>query len=767
MLFSLSLCSFSFSQISVTGTSATSQVPNNAPAVVVDDALTITSGATIPGFTVAVATNFSSGDMLSYTGTLPSGVTAGYASGTGILTFSGSASATDYQALLRTVTFTTTSASTGNRTITFRASDGVSSYYSTNNHFYAYIPGSLTFTQAKAAAAARSLFGMQGYLVTVTNSAENTFVNALSGRGWLGASDAYNEINTATGATTFANQAASEGKWYWVTGPEKGTQFSNGTTVITYANYVSGEPNNSNSTEHYLENLYGAGSWNDSQEGSTSGYIVEYGGTAGDPTIDADHSRTFVMIATEVKTLTSNTNYQLQAASVFVDNALTITSTGNITNAKVTVANGFRTGDVLSYSGSLPSGVTVAGSGYNTTTGVLSFSGTTTPANWQTLLRTVKFNSSSSTVGNRMITFSLGNLVANTNGHFYESVTAGATWSTAKTNAAARTYMGLTGYLATITVASENDFIKQTIGTDAWIGSSDSYTEINAATGATTYANQTASEGKWYWVTGPEKGTQMTTANAANGTVPGTAFGSAYNNWNNGEPNNSGGENYGEIYASGTNLGKWNDLNGSQSLAYVVEYGGLSTDPVLTLTANKTIANNSILPVTGLELNVQPAGKSVAVKWSTVTEINCERFDVLHSTDGISFQKIGTVSGAGTTDIKQYYQFLHDAPVDGNNYYRLQQFDIDGHFKYSFVRQVTMGKNTRVTIAPNPAHHSVTINGANNSEIKVFNLAGTLMHSSKATSDSYKLDINSYAHGTYVVRIAKGSNITSIKFIKD
>ena len=146
---------------------------------------------------------------------------------------------------------------------------------------------------------------MQGYLVTVTNSAENTFVNALSGKGWMGASDAYTEINTATGATTFANQAASEGKWYWVTGPEKGTQFSNGTSVITYANYVSGEPNNSGSTEHYLENSYGAGAWNDSQEGGPFGYIVEYGGTAGDPSIDADHSRTLVMVATEVKTARS------------------------------------------------------------------------------------------------------------------------------------------------------------------------------------------------------------------------------------------------------------------------------------------------------------------------------------------------------------------------------------------------------------------------------------------------------------------------------
>jgi hypothetical protein len=767
LLCSLISCLTSFSQISVTGTSSSLQVPNNAPAVAVDNTLTLTATAAIPGFTVSVSSNFSSGDVLSYTGSLPSGVTANYASGTGVLTFSGSASAANYQTLLRTVTFTTTSASTATRSITFRASDGVTTYNSANGHFYAYTAGLLSWTQAKSDAASKTLFGMQGYLVTITNSAENTFVNSLSGKGWLGASDAYTEINTATGTTTYASQAASEGKWYWVTGPEKGTQFSNGSTVITYANYAAGEPNNSGSLEHYLENSWGSGSWNDSQSGGLMGYVIEYGGAAGDPSIDADHSRSLIMVATEVKTNAATTPYQLHATSVVVENALTITSTSNITNATVTIASGFQSGDVLSYSGSLPSGVTVSGTGYNTSTGVLSFSGTTSPLNWQTLLRTVKFNSTSSSVGNRTVTFALGNLVANSNGHFYESITTGANWSTAKSNAAARTYMGLTGYLATITSASENEFIKQKIGTDAWIGNSDSYTEINSATGTTTYASQSAAEGKWYWVTGPEKGTQITTTNAASGSVTGTAFGSAYNNWNLGEPNNSGSEHFGEIYASGTNLGKWNDLNGTQSLAYVVEYGGLSTDPVLTLTANKTIANNSILPVTGLELNVQLSGKDVAVKWSTITEINCERFDILHSTDGITFHKIGSVAGAGTTDVKQFYEFIHNAPANGNNYYRLQQFDIDARFKYSSVRQITVGKTVEISVGPNPARSFITINSANNSDIQVFSVSGTLMHSSKANSDSYKVNVEQFPRGTYIVRIANANTVNSVKVIKE
>jgi hypothetical protein len=65
------------------------------------------------------------------------------------------------------------------------------------------------------------------------------------------------------------------------------------------------------------------------------------------------------------------------------------------------------------------------------------------------------------------------------------------------------------GYLATITSADEQEFAYERVKTASWIGASDEFSYVNAATGATTYANQTESEGKFYWVTGPERGTDL------------------------------------------------------------------------------------------------------------------------------------------------------------------------------------------------------------------------------------------------------------------
>ena len=50
----------------------------------------------------------------------------------------------------------------------------------------------VTWTAAKAAAEASTLYGLTGYLVTITSAAENTFVSSkISANAWMGASDEY------------------------------------------------------------------------------------------------------------------------------------------------------------------------------------------------------------------------------------------------------------------------------------------------------------------------------------------------------------------------------------------------------------------------------------------------------------------------------------------------------------------------------------------------------------------------------------------------
>ncbi len=155
-------------------------------------------------------------------------------------------------------------------------------------HYYEFVsdPG-ITWTDAEIAASNRTYFGWQGYLVTLTSQAEADFSGQqASGFGWIG-----------------ANDVAVEGEWRWVTGPEAGTQFWNGSvggTALTYANWNGGEPNNCCGGEDYahiadasvIRGGAPVGAWNDLPNGggggayASQGYVVEYGGMMGDPPLN-------------------------------------------------------------------------------------------------------------------------------------------------------------------------------------------------------------------------------------------------------------------------------------------------------------------------------------------------------------------------------------------------------------------------------------------------------------------------------------------------
>jgi len=272
--------------ITVGGTASSLSVSYNT-ATVVDANLTITANGNITGFRVQISQTYTSGDVLTYTGTLPTGVTASWNSTTGILSFNGTTTAANWQTLLRTVTFksTTTTCYANLRRITFVA--GTVFYNPLTEHFYEYVASSGSWTSAKSSAENRSYFGRVGYLATMLSEAENNFIwKLMSSDGWFGGSDEVGQVNAAKGTTAFASQAAVEQKWHWVTGPEKGTQFSNGSTAVTgqYAKWAGGEPNNAGG-EHYAQ-FYSAnsGSWNDLPNTNLPGYICEYGDMPGDLT---------------------------------------------------------------------------------------------------------------------------------------------------------------------------------------------------------------------------------------------------------------------------------------------------------------------------------------------------------------------------------------------------------------------------------------------------------------------------------------------------
>jgi gliding motility-associated-like protein len=236
--------------------------------------------------------------------------------------------------------------------------------------------------------------------------------------------------------------------------------------------------------------------------------------------------------------------------------------------------------DLLTLTGSHPN----IDANWNSFTGKLSLTGIfsqPTYAELEAAIEEVEFsNNSANPTGTRSFSITIGQ--ANylpSNGHYYEfKPNIGVLWSDAKTLAENSTYYGLQGYLATISSADEAQISgEQTTGA-GWIGGSDQETE-----------------GTWKWMTGPEIGTTFWTGNF-------TGFTNNFAFWNSGEPNNQGDEDYAHITAVGVGiLGSWNDLSNSggtsgdyQPKGYIVEYGGMPGDPVLSISTSTTLTIPSI-----------------------------------------------------------------------------------------------------------------------------------------------------------------------------
>ena len=303
-----------------------------------------------------------------------------------------------------------------------------------------------------------------------------------------------------------------------------------------------------------------------------------------------------------------------------VDPNVTITANGTITGFRVQISQAYTSGangDQLRSTATLPSGVSVLA--FNTTTGVLVFNGTTTAANWQTVLRGVEFRSTTATCYalQRRVTFVAGTVFYNPlTDHFYEYVSGTVSWTGSKTSAENRSYFGRAGYLATMSSEAENNFIWRIMSSDAWMGASDDLTEVNNSKGTTAFASQAAVEGRWHWVTGPEKGTNFSIGNTPSITL----VSGQYHKWAPGEPNNSGSENFGQFYSS--NLGQWNDLPNTTLPGYICEYGDMPgdiTSSTTILTRSIEISGASSGWVSGGDINVCSGSNSTTLTLNSYT----------------------------------------------------------------------------------------------------------------------------------------------------
>ena len=236
------------------------------------------------------------------------------------------------------------------------------------------------------------------------------------------------------------------------------------------------------------------------------------------------------------------------------------------------------------------------------------------------------------------------------------------------------------------------------------------------------------------------------------------------------------------------------EYTGSSTLCYITEIvmssisqGGSLTTPTIQ-TASFSSAGNTDpgndfgiyytpLPVELLSFTGKWNNGSVDLSWVTGSELNNDYFNIEWSTDGISFETIGQVTGNGTDIDGETYTYLHQNP-ELQNFYRLKQVDYNGAFEYSKTVVVSgslSDKTFEVEAYPNPFKEQLTVQ-LNLSQkemvlMEVISTQGQVLHSQQVSVPPGIQNINlpiadQLKPGLYILNVKAANETKSIRITK-
>ncbi|MES2556622.1 MAG: GEVED domain-containing protein [Bacteroidota bacterium] len=169
------------------------------------------------------------------------------------------------------------------------------------------------------------------------------------------------------------------------------------------------------------------------------------------------------------------------------------------------------------------------------------------------------------------------------------------------------------------------------------------------------------------------------------------------------------------------------------------------------------ITTSSPLSVELISFTANKNEAAVVLNWKTAAEIDNDYYTVERSGDINSWEVVGTVDGAGTSNEILNYALVDQKPLPGLSYYRLKQTDFGGVSRYSQIESVEFFSGLSFQLFPNPTTGLVSLQGNDLDvyEVSVLNNLGQLCNLpivSRAT-DEIRFDFTDFTAGVYSIRL--------------
>lgn len=180
---------------------------------------------------------------------------------------------------------------------------------------------------------------------------------------------------------------------------------------------------------------------------------------------------------------------------------------------------------------------------------------------------------------------------------------------------------------------------------------------------------------------------------------------------------------------------------------YTLNYTpGVST----TISVTKNVVT---LPVVWGDFTALAKNNQVKLNWSTLQEMNTSHFVVEYSIDGTNFSPIATLPAAGNSSVKSDYSFVHTSPtLNRNNFYRIQQVDIDNRKTNTAIRTVRFsdGNVVKLLATPNPVRDVLQLTvQAEGISVRLIDLNGRSLKTMNLQSGVQPMNVQDLSSGIY------------------
>ncbi len=231
------------------------------------------------------------------------------------------------------------------------------------------------------------------------------------------------------------------------------------------------------------------------------------------------------------------------------------------------------------------------------------------------------------------------------------------------------------------------------------------------------------------------------------------------------------------------NDGDGDFTTGTQNINGAASYDGTTVTftgvnftaaPKTVMTIISGASASTPLPVTWASFTGVLSNGNVNLNWTVGANENASYYQVQRSADGANFTTIGKVSNIADVIT---YGYVDESPLDGANYYRILETDLDGKSIYSKVISVTVKGAFTVNLLNNPilankqdAEVEIAASNSGNASIEVYSLSGTrvasLMTTVSASTNRISIPLASAPAGAYIVKVQVGDVTKTLRVVK-